>query len=114
MDKLQKQQLKEAAKNRTCTMGVIAFKNNRDNKWYIEGSLNLEASVNRIQFLLNIGQFPNLSLQQDWNTHGETAFSFDTLLVIEKKETIHTNYRQEVMKAEKAAKEKYQSQVMLY
>jgi hypothetical protein len=61
-----KQQLREKAKSHTITMGVLSLKNITNGKQYIQSSLNLEALVNKMKFMLNGGLFTNVQLQKDW------------------------------------------------
>jgi hypothetical protein len=97
-----KQQLREKAKNHVVTMGVLAVKNNRTGKQYIKGALNLEALVNKIKFSLNSGLFNGVQLQQDWNEYGSENFSFEFISIIPTQENTYINYRQEIVKAERA------------
>lgn len=109
-----KQQLKQAAKEHKTTMGVLGITCTANNRQYIEGNLNLEALTNRMKFILNSGQFTNPQFQQDWNQYGEAGFIFEYITVITEQENMYTNYRQEVMKAEKAAKQARSTEVELY
>lgn len=98
-----KQQLREKAKNHLITMGVLAVKNNKTGKQYIKGALNLEALVNKMKFLLQGNMFNNIQLQQDWNEYGSDHFSFEFVTIIPTQENKYVNYRQEIVKAERAA-----------
>ncbi|UHO37603.1 GIY-YIG nuclease family protein [Chryseobacterium capnotolerans] len=98
-----KQQLREKAKNHTITMGVLSVKNNRNGKQYVKGALNLEALVNKLKFLLLGNMFNNIQLQQDWNEYGSECFSFEFIAIIPVQENKYINYRQEIVKAERAA-----------
>ncbi|PKF73596.1 GIY-YIG nuclease family protein [Chryseobacterium sp. PMSZPI] len=98
-----KQELREKAKNHKITMGVLSLKNNINGKQYIQGSLNLEALVNKMKFLLNSGLFThNTSLQKDWVQYGAEVFSFDFAVILEPQENKYINERQEILKAEQA------------
>jgi hypothetical protein len=109
-----KQQLREKAKSHTITMGVLAVKNTTSGKLFIQGSLNLEALVNKIKFSLKSGQFSNIQLQNDWNNCKEESFIFEFVTVIELQDNPYINYRQEILKAEKASIEEYGAQTELY
>ncbi|MDN3694765.1 GIY-YIG nuclease family protein [Chryseobacterium tructae] len=98
-----KQQLREKAKNHVITMGVLTVKNNITGKQYIKGALNLEALVNKMKFVLQSGLYTNAQLQQDWNEYGSENFSFEFITVIPTQENKYVNYRQEILKAERAA-----------
>nr|WP_315032999.1 GIY-YIG nuclease family protein [uncultured Chryseobacterium sp.] len=97
-----KRELREKAKNHKVTMGVLSVKNRTTHTQYIQGSLNLEALVNKMKFLLNGGLFANSELQKDWNEYGSEAFIFEFASIIPDEENQYINYRQEISKAEKA------------
>lgn len=97
-----KQQLREKAKSHTITMGVLSVKNTRNGKQYIQSSLNLEALVNRVKFVLNSGIFNNAGLQKDWTEYGSESFTFEFVTIVPNEETPYINYRKEIQKAEKA------------
>lgn len=61
-----KQELREKAKAHKITMGVLSIRNNTTEKQYVQSSLNMEALVNKIKFLLNGRLFTNPQLQSDW------------------------------------------------
>lgn len=96
-----KQQLREKAKDHKITMGVLSVKNTETEKQLIQGSLNLEALVNKIKFQLNGGQSANSELQKDWKEFGNDVFTFEFIHIIEAQENSYINYRQEISKAEK-------------
>lgn len=98
-----KQQLREKAKNHKTTMGVLSVKNNFNGKQYIQGSLNLEALINKMKFLLNGDSFSNSELQKDWNEYGNEGFSFEFITIIPNQDNPYVNYRKEIVKAEQAA-----------
>ncbi|WEK69536.1 MAG: GIY-YIG nuclease family protein [Candidatus Chryseobacterium colombiense] len=95
-----KQQLRERAKDHKITMGIISVKNTVTGKQFIQGSLNLEALVNKIKFQLNSGQFTNSELQKDWKEFGNDVFTFEFIHIIDNHENSYINYRQEISKAE--------------
>ncbi|MBV8326346.1 GIY-YIG nuclease family protein [Chryseobacterium sp.] len=95
-----KKELREKAKNHKITMGVIAVTNTINGRRYIQGSLNLEALVNKMKFLLNGGQFNNSQLQKDWTEQGSDSFTFEFVVIIPSQENQYINERQEIKKAE--------------
>ena len=97
-----KQELREKAKAHKITMGVLSVRNNITEKQYVQGSLNMEALVNKIKFLLNGRLFTNPQLQNDWTEQGSENFTFEFVTVIHPQDNKYINYRQEIMKAEKA------------
>jgi hypothetical protein len=109
-----KQELKEKAKKHPVTMGVLAIKNNITRKYFIQGSLNVEALENKIRFSLNTGQYNHKQLQADWKEYGESAFKFECISVVEPQNNPYINYRQEVAKAEKTCIENSEFTTDLY
>ncbi|GEJ45624.1 MULTISPECIES: GIY-YIG nuclease family protein [unclassified Chryseobacterium] len=97
-----KKQLREKAKDHITTMGVLAVTNTLNGKQYIQGSLNLEALVNRMKFLLNGGMFTHPQLQKEWNESGGDAFIFEFVTIVPDQNNEYINYRQEIQKAEQA------------
>lgn len=97
-----KQQLREKAKSHTITMGVLSLKNITNGKQYIQSSLNLEALVNKMKFMLNGGLFTNTQLQKDWAELGSDSFTFEFAVIVPEQENPYINYRQEIQKAEKS------------
>lgn len=95
-----KKQLREMAKNHVTTMGVLRVKNNTTGKQYIKGALNLEALVNKMNFLLKGQSFDNAQLQKDWDEYGSENFSFEFVSIIQNHENQYINYRKEILKAE--------------
>jgi hypothetical protein len=98
MEKSLRKQVKEGMKDIKPIVGVVLIKNILNNKIYVEGSINANALINRMKFMLNSGQFENKKLQQDWNDIGETHFLFEIKSEIINDQTIALNYRKEVLK----------------
>ncbi|ASE63980.1 GIY-YIG nuclease family protein [Chryseobacterium indologenes] len=96
-----KRELREKAKNHKTTMGVLSVTNATNGKQYIQGSVHLEALVNKMKFLLDGGLFADTSLQKDWKELGSEAFTFEFVIVIPEQANPYVNYRQEISKAEK-------------
>ncbi len=53
-----------------------------DEAW-VSPSPNLDAQRNGLWFSLRLGGHPNSALQAAWRTHGEDAFSFEILEVLD-------------------------------
>lgn len=101
MKNIVKRELREKAKNHKTTMGVLSVTNTSNGKQYIQGSLHLEALVNKMKFLLNGGSFTNALLQKDWIDLGSEVFTFEFVVIIPEQNNPYINYRQEISKAEK-------------
>lgn len=59
--------------------GVFRVRNNTLRKSLVGSSANLPGMLNRQRFDLDHGSHPNRELQQDWDTQGPDAFTFETL-----------------------------------
>lgn len=97
-----KKQLREKAKDHKTTMGVLSVTNTTNGKQYIQGSLHLEALMNKMKFLLNGGMFTNLQLQREWTELGSEAFIFEFVMIVPDQNNEYINYRKEIQKAEEA------------
>lgn len=77
-------------------IGVFQIKNEKNGKVFVGGSTDLRAIWNRNKTELNFGSHRNKALQADWNTFGESHFSFIILSEIEQKEGEKVDYQREV------------------
>lgn len=96
-----KKQLREKAKDHKTTMGVLAVTNTLNGKQFIQASLNLEALVNKMKFLLNGGLFTNSQLQKEWTESGSDLFTFEFAMIVPDQNNEYINYRLEIQKAER-------------
>lgn len=60
-------------------MGVYRILNTINGKAYLDASSNLDGAIERDRLWLTKGGHLNARLQQDWNTYGAEAFSFEVL-----------------------------------
>jgi len=60
-------------------MGIYQIKNLSTGKVLINSSKNLNGILNRSKFQLELGSYVNKELQEDYNSLGESSFSFDIL-----------------------------------
>ena len=60
-------------------MGVFLIRNTRNERVFVDSSLNIPGKINRHRFSLNVGTHACKTLQNDWNEYGERAFEFETL-----------------------------------
>lgn len=56
--------------------GVFTITNRVNGRVYVDGSLNLDGTMNRHRFELNLRSHRNRPLQQDWLAHGADNFVF--------------------------------------
>lgn len=78
-----KQELKRAYQEQPKAAGVFQVKNKVNGKVLLGSSLNLHGPLNAHHFMLKMGNHTNKELQQEWNTYGPDAFSFDILAVVQ-------------------------------
>ncbi|MCZ2151510.1 MAG: GIY-YIG nuclease family protein [Bryobacterales bacterium] len=79
---LSKDERKEAIrkfKERKPLLGIFAVRCAPTGRLWIGSSRNLGAAKNRIWFCLSHGSHSGKSLQEEWNTHGESAFHYEAL-----------------------------------
>jgi hypothetical protein len=63
--------------------GIFAVRCSATGEAWIGTSRNLDTPKNGIWFQLRAGSYVNSELLAAWKTHGEDAFSFDTLEAVE-------------------------------
>ncbi len=74
-----KRELKEEYKQMKHDMGLIIIHSKFNNKYCLETSQNLRATMNSVRFKLNGGAYINEELQQAWKEHGEDNFLVEIL-----------------------------------
>jgi group I intron endonuclease len=60
--------------------GVYYILNTANDKIYIGCSWDLRFRMRRHYRQLSIGKHPNVRMQQDWNTYGESSFDFGVIV----------------------------------
>jgi hypothetical protein len=58
-------------------MGIFQIKNLSNGKVFVESSKNLEGTLNRYKFQLDLGSFKNKTLQEDYSRLGAGQFTFE-------------------------------------
>ena len=66
-------------KERKPALGVYAVRCSGSGDAWVGASRNLEATRNSCWFSLRMGGCREPSLQEAWNSHGEAAFTYETL-----------------------------------
>lgn len=103
-----KKELKELYKNMKPEMGVFSIKSKSNNKYYIEGSHDLKATINSTRFKLNFGNHLNNELQKSWKEQGEEDFTIEILEKLKYDEDeSKTDYSEELEILEMVWKEKF-------
>ena len=86
MDKLSKKALKEQYKNRVLIGGVYCIKCNKNGDIWVRASTDLKGSKNRFMFSLSMNSSPEPCMAEAWNQFGKSAFSYEILEELQKKE----------------------------
>jgi hypothetical protein len=63
--------------------GVYAIRCTATGRVWVGSSRNLDATRNGAWFMLRTGSHIEKSLQQEWNSHGESAFQYEILETLE-------------------------------
>lgn len=100
MEKLRKKILKERFEALKPSKGVLSVRNKQNNRVYFKGSVNLEALMNKMFFMLNSGSYENKALQHDWQKFGPDAFVFEKAVVLNLDENPFADEKKELLKAE--------------
>ena len=102
-----KKELKKEYRQMKPAMGVFGIQSQITGKYYLEGTANLRAAINRSIFQLNFGSHPNQELQMDWTKLGQDNFAIkiiDELPYTE--EEPQKGYADEVQKLQEMWQEK--------
>lgn len=74
-------------------MGIYQIKNIINGKIFVQSSMNLPGSFNGQRFQLELKGHRNKELQEDWNTYGSEAFTFDVLENLKSEEIPENDWR---------------------
>ncbi len=81
-------------------MGVFQIRNTRDDKVFIDSSMNVPGKINRHKFALNMGKHASKPLQADWDEFGEAAFEFETIEPVEPRDDSNYDYKADLLTLE--------------
>ena len=84
----------------TPSAGVYQIKNTQNNKVFIGSTPNLKTLTGQ-RLQLKAGVYRNKGLQEEWQQFGETAFSFEVLEVLKRKEDEVLDVKDALKKLEK-------------
>jgi hypothetical protein len=70
-------------KERKPLRGTFAVRCTANNRAWVGASNNLDATKNSLWFALRVGSHPVKSLQNEWNAHGESTFTYEILEKLE-------------------------------
>lgn len=106
-----KKELKMQYKQMKPEMGIIMVRAKSGNKYFLQGTQNLKAMMNRIIFQLDSGGHPNRELQKAWQELGKDSFSFEILEKLEyDKDESKTDYSDDLALLEMVWQEKLAEQ----
>jgi hypothetical protein len=83
MDKQSRREAVREYKERKVAIGVFAVRCAPTGQAWVGTSKDLDQQQNRIWFGLKTGGHPNRELQAAWRAHGEAAFAFEPLEVLD-------------------------------
>lgn len=83
MDNARKKDLIRAFKETPVRQGVFAVRCAASGQVWVSPSPNLDKQQTGLWFSLRMGGNPNKAMQAAWKAHGEAAFSFEVLEVLE-------------------------------
>jgi frataxin-like iron-binding protein CyaY len=89
----------DAYKNRKRAMGIFAVECSATGEIWVGQSRNLDTQQNAIWFALRIGGGRYAALQQAWNDHGASTFSFRALQELGEDETAFPDARLKALRA---------------
>jgi hypothetical protein len=79
MDNARKKELSRTFKEQKATPGIFAVRCTASHEVWVAKAPDLPKRQPGLWFQLRQGSFPGKSLQEAWTTHGEAAFTFETL-----------------------------------
>jgi hypothetical protein len=75
----QKKQAIRQYKERKPSIGIYAIRCSATDRLWVGAVRNLDAAKNSAWFALRIGAHREKTLQDQWTTHGESAFTYEVL-----------------------------------
>jgi hypothetical protein len=79
MDNARKKELTRNYKEQKVQPGIFAVRCTTNGEAWVAQAPDIDKRQSGLWFQLRMGGFPGKSLQQAWNTHGESAFTFEIL-----------------------------------
>jgi hypothetical protein len=102
-----KKELKEEYRRMKPAMGVFSIQSKITRKYYLEGTTDLKARMNRTVFQLNFGSHPNRELQMDWQKWGQENFTLNIIDELPYAEDLTAkDYQDEVLELQSIWEEK--------
>lgn len=89
---INRSEAKRTYKEEKSNLGVYKIVNKQNGKILISASRNVNANINRDQFMLKTGMHPNKRLQEDWNKIGAENFSFEMVETLKRRDDVPDTY----------------------
>ncbi|HWP51232.1 MAG TPA: GIY-YIG nuclease family protein [Clostridia bacterium] len=86
MDASSKKALKAQYKNRIVVGGVFTVRCAAGDAAWLRSTTDMQGSENRFTFSVSTNSCPEVCMTKAWKQHGASAFSFEIIEAIEKKE----------------------------
>lgn len=86
MENLTRKALKDQYKNRVLTGGIYRIQCIGDDSFWLRTSLDMQGSKNRFAFSKTTNSCPEICMLKAWEQYGATAFSFEIVEELEKKD----------------------------
>jgi hypothetical protein len=80
---MDKRAARNAYKSKKTPRGIFAVRCKETGEAWVGSSTHLDSQVNSIWFELRSGLHRNKPMQAVWNTHGETAFAYEVLEILD-------------------------------
>jgi len=91
-----KKELKKQYKQTLPPMGIYRIRNLVNGKIFLGSGLNLNGKSNSFKFQLKSGLHVNSDLQKDYNEFGDDNFVFEIVDLLEPKEDLAYDYRDDL------------------
>jgi hypothetical protein len=105
---IDKKKLRNEYKNTIHPKGIFILRNNQNGRVFLGSSLNLNGIYGKNKLVLSMGGHLNKQLQNDWNTYGENAFTYEVLETLEIQEDKSYNYDEDLKILEMLWLDKFQ------
>ncbi|MHB8127166.1 MAG: GIY-YIG nuclease family protein [Desulfitobacteriaceae bacterium] len=106
-----KKVLRDEYKERKTTGGVYKITNMTNDRYVLQGEINVQRFRSRFEFAQKTGSCVLFKLQNEWSKYGAEAFTFEILEEIEQKDTQTTKeFKEDLKVLEQMWAEKFNSE----
>ncbi len=92
----QKRELTRQYKDTMPAIGIYVIRNLANKRVFVGGSMNVQGSINRERFELDLKSHRNPKLLQDWLQYGPENFTFEVIDTVKKREDPAFDYKGEL------------------